>query len=319
MNKKLVRRIAAAFTAAVIGAGAICMFAACTSDHPQVTITYTFNGNDYAVGYELSREDAPETVQHFIELADAGFYDGTVIHNYDTNFLYGGGYTIEEGMLQEKDYFTFVKEYEEEHDYKFTQTVFKTDGTTPLYTVVGEFPDAGRGPETSHLFHTKGALVMYYNSFKNFSYDVLVERADGGKGNDGEKMDRKSYLYNSTTSLFYTFLGQTDFDRDQSYAVLGKTNLDLDDAYAVFGKTKDYDGELAPLIDAVNAYSEGLDEGKPFATPYADFPETLYLFSLVQKGDDDFEALQKNSVEAEDFNTPLDMPIVVTSVKVTKY
>ena len=305
MKKKFVRRFAAALTAAVIGAGAICMFAACTSDHPEVTITYSFNGNDYAVGYQLSREDAPEMVRHFMELADAGFYDGTVIHNYDANFLYGGGYTIEDGMLREKDYFDFVKTYEAEHDYKFTQTVFKTDKTTPLYTVVGEFPKAGRGPEKSTMFHTKGALVMYYNTYEKFPHDVYVERADGGKDNDGEKGDIKDYLYNSTTSLFYTFLGQSNIERN--------------DLYAVLGKTKNYDKELAPLIDAINAYSEELAEDKPFATPYENFPEKLYLFSLVQKGDDDFEDLQKSAVEATDFNTPLDMPIVVKSVKVTKY
>lgn len=305
MKKKIVRRIAAAFTAAIIGAGAICMFAACTSDHPEVTITYSFNGQSYAVGYELSRGDAPETVQHFIELADAGFYDGTVIHNYDTNFLYGGGYTIEEGMLREKDYFTFVKNYETEHNYKFTQSVFKTDKTTPLYTVVGEFSKAGRGPERKTLSHSKGALVMYYNTFKNFTYDVSVERADGGSGNDGEKMDTKSYLYNNATSLFYTFLGQSNYEREQ--------------LYTVFGKTKDFDGQMTPLLDAINTYSEGLGEDKQFATPYASFPEKLYLFSLVQPGDSAFEALRRNAVEAEDYNTPLDMPIVITSVKVDKY
>ena len=130
-------------------------------------------------------------------------------------------------------------------------------------------------------------------------------RADGGKDNDGEKGDIKDYLYNSTTSLFYTFLGQSNIERN--------------DLYAVLGKTKNYDKELAPLIDAINAYSEELAEDKPFATPYENFPEKLYLFSLVQKGDDDFEDLQKSAVEATDFNTPLDMPIVVKSVKVTKY
>ncbi len=305
MKKKSVRRFAAALTAAVIGAGAVCMFAACTSDHPEITITYSFNGNDYEVEYVLSRENAPETVQHFIELADAKFYDGTVIHNYDSNFLYGGGYTIEDGVLTEKDYFSFVKEYEKEHD-AFTQTVFKTDGTTPLYTVVGEFPKAGRGPERSTLFHSQGSLAMYYNDYKNFTYDVNVERADGGKGNDGEKMDKKSYLYNSTTSLFYTFLGVSNDERNELYAVIGQT--------------KDYEGQLVPLIDAINTYSEGLGEDKSFTTPYEEFPQKpLYLFSLVQKGDDDFEALRLNAVEAEDFNTPLDMPIYVTSVKVNKY
>lgn len=313
VNRKIIRRIAATLSAAVIGAGAVCMFAACTSDHPEVTITYSFNGQDYAVGYVLSREDAPETVQHFIELADAGFYDGTVIHSYDSVMMYGGGYVIEDGVLKEKDYFDFVKKYEEEHEgFAFTQSVFKTDKTTPLYTVVGEFPKAGRGPQSSKYYHSKGALVMYYHNYdesNKFTYDVYVERADGGDANEGEKGDVKRYLYNSATSLFYTFLGDSNYERDQNYAV--------------FGKTADYTGEMAPLISAISEYSSTLAEGKSFALEYDDLRAVLgrrlYLFRLVQGNDPDFEALRYNYVEATDFKTPLDMPITVTSVKVNKY
>ncbi len=305
MKKKFVRRIAAMLASAVIGTGAVCMFAACTSDHPEVTITYTFNGKAYEVSYILSREDAPETVRHFIELADAGFYDGTVIHNYDASFLSGGGYTIENGDLVEKDYFAFVKQYEEEND-PFTQTVFKTDKTTPLYTVVGEFEKAGRGPESRENRHAKGALVMDYNDCGKFNYDVYVERADGGDANEGDKADTKKYAYNSATSLFYTYLGTSDYTRDQSYAV--------------FGMAKDFDGEMQPLLDAIAEYTESLGEDKTFTVTYEEYPGgRIYLNQLVQPGDDDFDDLRRSGIEASDYDIPLDMPIYVTSVSVEKY
>ena len=103
--KRIFRRIAAIASAAVLSAGALAMFAGCTSNNPEVKIVYSFNGNTYEVEYVLSRSDAPLTVQHFIELADAGYYNGTCIHNYTSTALYGGGYTYENGELQEKDYF----------------------------------------------------------------------------------------------------------------------------------------------------------------------------------------------------------------------
>ena len=76
MKKKTVKRIVALVSTAALSAAALVMFAGCTTRHPQVTITYTFNGEDYEVDYTLSRNDAPKTVEHFIELADAGFTTG---------------------------------------------------------------------------------------------------------------------------------------------------------------------------------------------------------------------------------------------------
>ena len=70
--KHKVRRIVSLASVLTVGACALGMFAGCTTQHPEVTITYSFNGKDYTVTYTLSRNDAPKTVQHFIELADAG-------------------------------------------------------------------------------------------------------------------------------------------------------------------------------------------------------------------------------------------------------
>ena len=50
MKKKILRRVVAVGTTALIAAGAMAMFAGCTtSNNPEVTITYTFNGEDYKV------------------------------------------------------------------------------------------------------------------------------------------------------------------------------------------------------------------------------------------------------------------------------
>ena len=111
MKRKL-HRIVAFGAAAVLTVSAAAMLAGCTSSNPEVTITYSFNGNTYEVEYKLSRSDAPQTTQHFIDLADAGYYDGTCIHNYTSTAMYGGGYTFEDGELKEKDYFAEVTKLE---------------------------------------------------------------------------------------------------------------------------------------------------------------------------------------------------------------
>ncbi len=50
---------------------------------------------------ELYPEDAPETVQNFLQYVDDGFYDGTIFHRVVRGFvIQGGGFTAE---MDEKD------------------------------------------------------------------------------------------------------------------------------------------------------------------------------------------------------------------------
>ena len=60
MKKNSFKRFACAATAAALCAGAVFAFTGCTTKHPEITVTYTFNGTDYAVAYKLSRYDAPK-------------------------------------------------------------------------------------------------------------------------------------------------------------------------------------------------------------------------------------------------------------------
>lgn len=287
--------------AAALSAGALMMFAGCTSNHPEVTVTYTFNGKDYEVDYILSRTDAPQTVQHFIELADAGYYDGLCVHNYaqDGLYLYTGGYTLSEsGELVEKNYLEEVHRLEEEEGVTFTQSVWAdAEATQPLYTVYGEFSENGveqeYGKEFTHS--SRGALVMYYTSKGNYAGDVTVKRADDGKNNDDQSYQQVKYAYNSATSLFYTFTGEN--------------NITNDAKYCVFGRAADYDGQLEDgLLAAINEYKEDLAED-------ASFTEEL---EMAVNENDYFEDVRKATDIKETFNVPVE-PILIKSVVVTKY
>ena len=311
--KKTMRRFLSVASAAIISAGAIAMFAACTSSEPEVTICYEFNGKEYEVEYVLSRSDAPKTVQHFIELADAGYYDGTCIHDYTSTALYGGGYYMnEQNELTEKDYFAVVRELEKAGN-EFTQTVWYGAAKTPLYTVYGEFTDNGVDNEAKRVnVHSKGALVMYYTdktaSAKNIN--VKVERNDKGDNNEGTGEQELRYATNSATSLFYTYLGTT--------------SSALDKKYAVFGMVKDFDS-LQELLDAVKDEAPDDDPETEEDESLVTKEETKTLDTLDHRATvdvfegvaDAFETVRKSGTVAT-FNVPRE-PIVIKSVKVTKY
>ncbi len=58
--------------------------------HPRVDIVTT----EGTIRLELETKQAPKTVAHFLELVDAGFYDGLIFHRVIAGFMIqGGGYT----------------------------------------------------------------------------------------------------------------------------------------------------------------------------------------------------------------------------------
>lgn len=301
MKKNFLRRAVAVGATALIAVSSVAMFAGCTtSNNPEVTITYTFNGKDYAVDYVLSRVDAPKTVQHFIELADAGFYDGLVIHDYQDYTLKTGGYKIENNTLVEVDYLTTVKTLEADGA-SFTQSVWADEERTiPLYSVYGEFSANGVEQENGKEYvHSEGALVMYYTPKKGqggTDEQVWVQRADGGADNDGNEYQRLGYEYNSITSLFYTFTGES--------------RTEADSIYCVIGKAKNYTEQMEEgLLAAITEYEDTLEEEDSFTTELKNQPLNRY---------DYFRNVQTAGLTA-DYAAPLLMPITVKSVKVTKY
>lgn len=305
MKKKILHRAFALGTTALIAAASLAMFTGCTtSNNPEVTITYTFNGEDYEVDYRLSRIDAPRTVQHFIELADAGFYDGLVIHDYQSSALYTGGYRLVDAngdgdldTLEEINYLETVQNLEREQGITFTQSVWQDEErTVPLYSVYGEFAANGVEQENGReLSAGAGSLVMYYTDKGSGNEQVCVQRVDGGADNDGEEYQMLGYKYNSATSLFYTFTGE---------------NVSNTSSYCVFGTAVNYTEQMTNgLLAAINEYIDTLDEDETFTTSLTNQKLNTY---------DPFRSIQTAGLTA-DFETPIDMPIIVKSVVVTKY
>lgn len=325
MKFKKIRRIGAVVLSAALSACALAMFAGCTSTHPEVTVTYTFNNKDYQVDYVLSRTDAPQTVTHFLELADAGYYNGLCVHNYTANFLYTGGYRLvdEDGVpydysadngrktfeLKEVDYFTEVKGLETD-SFKFTQSVWRKAGTgenplkgEPLYTLRNESAGNVNNEYGRDYSHSQGALVMYYTDKGNFGQEVTIERADGGAGNGGQPLQYEDYNKNSATALFYTYLSSS-------------SNYERGQKYCVFGMAKNYTKQLENgLLKAIRDYEDA----------HADDEEFSFTSEQIVKINtyEPFEELAKEGRTNESgdgpYATPIQMPIIVKSVKVTKY
>lgn len=301
---KKAKRLIAIAAATVLSVASIAMLAGCNTDNPEVRITYSFNGTEYKVDYRLSRKGAPATVQHFIELADHGYYDGTVIHDYQSNAIYGGAYTwdADEKEIVEKDYYNTVK------DWNLSQTVYlQGENGKPgqaLYTVRGEFSSNGIEGNSKTLTHSQGALAMYYTSKGNDSTRVGMTRADGGKDNDGNAYQEDNfYRLNSATSMFYTVTGTSSMSN-------------LNDSYCVFGDVIDFraDGGMRDLLDAIADYIDDLDNDEDFVEETVISNVNRYDPYDAITGENHFRNLNISAT----YNVPVE-PIVIVSVKVTKY
>jgi peptidyl-prolyl cis-trans isomerase B (cyclophilin B) len=100
MMKKKISIIAASLSLIMMFTGCKSSSSDTTNDtgaNPELTkttITATISLEDYDdITLELYPDLAPETVENFVELAEDGFYDGTIFHRVIDNFMIqGGGY-----------------------------------------------------------------------------------------------------------------------------------------------------------------------------------------------------------------------------------
>lgn len=303
LTKKVKRGfcLACAGVTAVLSAFA---FTACQSSWPKVTINIKFNGTNYSLAYRLYGKFFPQTVKHFTELAEKGFYDGLCVHDYASDGMYTGGYTYdtESKTLTEKNYFEWASTV------TLTQTVFAPakDGEVPhtgLNTLVGEFSANNYEIENNDKKYgakKEGALVMYYYSsstvsgMKDSTQNVSVRRNTkrSDVSGDARWYDYRSYMYNSATSLFYISNSGS--------------GVSLESNYCVFGELYDDDAqdEYKTLTKAIKNY-----------------------ISDNSLDDDEFVEEQKKTIFSSDpyyvekvtatFDVPVE-PIVITSIKVNR-
>lgn len=314
MKSKILKKIALCFASALIvcSVGAV---SACKpeTDHPEVSITYKFNGVTYSVGYKLYRNMYPHTVKHFIELADEGFYDGMIIHNYQSSDWFTGAYDYDgtdysakvgdKSLLRE--YFDLPHEdgttgHSKASAYsllagKLSASVYSDhyydDGGKEyvkqgdaLPTVMGEFYN------NIHQDIEKGALTADYGCLKMFYYEYEQDSAELTAKvyvtPTSDQIILADYRKNCATSVFALQTGVSSSYSERNYTV-----------FAQLKETEAFD----KLVDAVKDYISDNHSNNA-----GDFYTSVQGLNV---GD---------NLEEVTFNVPK-QPIIVQSVKVTKY
>lgn len=210
------------------------MLTGCNTDHPEAKITIKFDGAEYVLKYKMYRNMYPQTVQHFIELTDNGFYNNMIVHNYQTSNLYTGGYTYREddewsytqsyleGEDGLRDYLDAVSKEDEYQTLasdttKITPSVYwnylsDVGYSQPLTTLIGEFSSNQHKIESGALKNSYGALKMYYSTKTDVKERVYLKKYGSVPGVLGE------YRYNRATSLFSIYTGSST-STDSSYCI----------------------------------------------------------------------------------------------------
>lgn len=314
MSFKKLKRIIGAVALSGLCA-AVPALSGCNTDHPEAKITVSFDGVEYVLEYKLYRNMYPQTVQHFIELADNGFYDNTFVHNYTTSYWYAGGYDYvtdgSENAEVEKDYSAAYKDGKEgfgeylmntaskEKAYaeladpaagKITPSVYKDliDGkySRPLTTLIGEFSNNQHKIDNGALKSSRGCLRMYYSSKSSIdsakNVRVYLDKQGSDKGVMGD------YNYNSATSMF---------------SIQTSSTVSNDSSYCIFGVIKNL-STFDSLKDAVSAYRTKVGS--------TNFSRTVDVYV------DNYDEYVGASVNEVSYVVTCEA-IVIKSVKITKY
>lgn len=310
MFKKLVKKLAVVAT--LVGmATAVAATAACKIEtkHPEVRITIEFNSVSYELDYTLYRNMYPNTVRHFIELTENGVYDNLIIHDYRASDWLSGGYTYnaaEYATAEELNaYADYLVEHSVETKYmtlfnagKLTPTVYgnyefdsdhnmKLVKDSALPTLIGEFYDNIKQEIA------KGALSAEQGTLKMYYYEKETNNKVHVTPTDDQIIWNADYKTNCATTLFAMQVANSSSISASKYCVFGK----MDDT-----------SKLLSLIDAVKNY-------------YTDDEDAASIKVENVPVDDEVEIFSDKSADRgieQDFTLPA-LPIVIKSVKVTKY
>lgn len=299
------------------------------TNHPQVEITYEFNSETYAVKYNLYRNMYPNTVRHFIELAENKFYDNTVIHNYSTADWFGGAYEYDEeryaalsgNASQMSEYF---EEFSKEdayvqlfNDNKLTPSVFSNmtqfDNDKKLgeykvkyATAAGKFQTVKEEDALPYVIGEfgnninqeikNGKLTAEYGCLKIFYYKKTTTQKVYVTPTD-DQIVMADYKNNSATSVFSVQAGSSSTYSANDYTVFG---------------TLESDKTFESLIEAIAEYksdNHGSSSSSDFVLTTTARVDNLDDFSIKSEADKGITV---------SFSVPL-QPIIIKTIKITKY
>ena len=302
MFKKLLKKLLLA-TTLVCATGTVVAASGCNIEtaHPEVKITVEFHENTYELEYTLYRNMYPNTVRHFMELTENGYYTDMLIHNYASSDWYSGGYYYDSesysaattgGAGAMSDY---LEEHSGEQSYmnlfnsgKLTSTVYKFNPTAAvaedaLPTLIGEFSN------NINQVIEQGALSASYGSLKMFYYEKTTNEKVTVTPTD-DQVIMADYKTNCATSLFMIQV--------TSSSSMGAAN------YCVFGRLENIT-VLTDLTEAVREYLKTLTK------------DTVSANNVSVENDVEIFSEEDRHAE-QDFVLPAE-PIIIKSVKVTKY
>lgn len=225
MSKKIKCAFITFALASVVTLSAALSACSIKTDHPQAKITIKFNDVTYNIDYTLYRNMYPQTVQHFIELADEGFYNNMIVHDYKSGSDWFTGsykYNGENDSLYSPSTFSEYLEnnYKEAEYYdlfnsgKLSPSVYKSvsyenDKKTvkpenALPTLIGEFSDNQHIIEKNALSAKFGALKMFYYDKGKSNQQAIVKNWAG-------QILTQNYKYNCATSIFSMQVGTSSY------------------------------------------------------------------------------------------------------------
>lgn len=273
-------------------------FVGCESDYPQIRITIQFNDNDsdtddtYVLNYRLSRKMYKQTVNHYIELIDAGFYDGTVIHDYQSNRMVGGGYTYND--VENDDYRDLASLAEAYDALSLTPTVWAdADYSEALNTLYGETTANGFDVENGTGYTNEKGAIGTYTYLERTDLLASCPKVFAHSSQDGSNRPNLEYQYNAVTSLFYLYTGTSGSESN----------------YCVFGLLADDDSKTRfdELLDAISSYTSTMQE-----------EDKDYEFTEPQDSDRIVDERTEFGYYTAEFNIPK-VKIVIESIEVTSY
>ncbi len=310
MNKSKLKKLITGLVGAAVVAFAAPL-AACETPKPHAVITFEFNQTEYEVEYTLQRDTCPHTVRRFIELADLGYYDNTVIHDVQTNDWFTGGYSYEAEEYSARatdqamgDYLNSHSKYNDFMELfnadKLSVSVYGNhaydrkeneipDEDTALHTLLGEFKsNIQQTILNDRRTANYGCLKMYY-------YKDTTEGAQNSKvyvTPTSDQIIMADYKNNNATSLFGVQMGDSS-----SYGI---------GDYAVFAMLSNDSAR-----DALEDLEEAVHDYENYATIEA------YVNVNVGELDKTTHAFKDKLIEQK-FRSP-NTAIVIKSVDITKY
>lgn len=294
-----IARLVSVIAAALLVLAMSFAFVGCETKHPEISVKISFNEETYELEYKLYRNMYPQTVAHYLELIDMKYFDGTVIHDYRSDRMVGGGYyyngedVVDDLFAKDKDYDAATKDENGNVTLKNVSVWADENKTTAYNTLYGEFSDNKFTVKNNGLTNKLGSIGTYY--YTPTKGNATVQKVYIQRNGDKE-MDTRPYCYNATTSMFYLYTGSSGTDT----------------AYCTFGvlNGKKYEERFQELLDAIEAYTlDVLNGGDEEGTEVFTTEKTMTI-------EDEYWA--ESSYEDVSFSIPR-AKIVIEQVKVLKY